>query len=345
MYFANFNAPDNLLIKDPEVIEFYYNTERPYVEYAENDKLNPLFLPTTLVDLEQIYQYSTNPEFHNYGKLYNHSFQTPNPTTQIKIHIELKNICKKAIPTDPKDWNLYIDETITKISLLKENDLVSSYFIDLMKIQLVPEAEFFKNAVALEYQAHLDNSMLIWRFSNKGHDSDLSSKELSFGDSPLAGYIKDGMHYSDITLGIDNYSACVFSYYILHKQGIEGVKTGKLTGALGEVPIGERLPTHYKTYLNNLSDHEIYTVKLSYAKANKLMQNKALVVPKSTISSEVCFQSGESFHPRLNPSATKDDLSKDVVVFYKGQKFLDYNTDISDLETDIIGNFSEEFVE
>lgn len=344
MYFTNFNVTDNSLVNFQSKFTKYYNVERPYVKCVENDNSQTFFLPTTLVDLEQIYQYSTNPEYHNYGKFSYDGSETPNPIAQSKIHMELNNICKKAIPTDPKNWDSYIDKTITKISLLQESTLVSGDFIDLMKIQLVPEAEFFKKAVALEYQAHLDSSMLIWRFSNKGLKTDLSSIELSFGDSPLAGYIKDGMHYSDIAEGIDNYSACVFSRYILHKQGIEVIKTGKLISELGEFVIDE-LPPHYKTYLSNLNGHEIYTVKLSYEKANKLLKNEALIIPKSTISSEVCFQSGENFHPRLKPYETKDDLSKDVVVFYKGQKFLDYNNeDVSDLETDIIGNFSEEFI-
>jgi hypothetical protein len=163
--------------------------------------------------------------------------------------------------------------------------------------------------------------VLFWRYTTKGTRKEeiKQDKDLSFGDSILAGCVRGGMLYSDINEGIENYSACVFLYYDIHKQGVKAVNAGKLSGKLIK-----ELPSSYQSYLKNLSNHEMYCLKLSYSEVNKLRKSGELFIPKNTITSSACFQSGEEFHPKLKIAnkGVKKILSKSTTSVCVDQKIV-----------------------
>jgi hypothetical protein len=341
MYFLSRNKDNNSefhkkysdfeLINNAKNLENIYKLERPYkdMDYFNNIKNNyPItFLPSILVDLQQIYDL-----FSNIGEDVNEAmFKTK---YSLKHYDAIREMSLKNIPSDPKKWDEYVDDVLEKIDSINDN----SNLLKLVKTQILGNGELFKAAAYLELEAHNDDSVLFWRYTTKrtSQVEIQQNKDLSFGDSILAGYIRDGMCNSDINLGLENYSACVFSYYDIHRQGIEIVKTGELSGKAIE-----KLPSNYQSYLKNLNKHEMYCLKLSYEEVKKLNKSGDLHIPKNTITSSTCFESGEEFHPKLKISNTevKEMLLKNTVSFCIDKKIIpDFSKDIPKLNDTLISD-------
>ena len=158
-----------------------------------------------------------------------------------------------------------------------------------------------------EMDAIKDEKILLWRFSKKDWQEDKrtynseDSESISFGDSLLAGYIEDGMYYSNIASGLTNYSACLLSYYHIHTEAI----AAKSRGYINDIAL-DNLPPHYQEYIQTIPNHQVYTLNMSYSEVYSLSKQGYLKIPLTTESSAACFQNGEEFHPKLDPIIYED---------------------------------------
>lgn len=248
--------------------------------------------------------YLTDANFHDMVSKH------PNDIAQTRIRFA-EDEAIASVSTDPDKWPEFIDKMLV---LIKD---ASTGYKNLHKEVIAQlchnKDKLFEDTLKHEIDAHDQNKYLFWRSSKEGHKTDIESSSehksslKSFGDSLLAGYIKDGVLYSNISEGIGNYSACVLSYYTIHEQALEAKEKGEIDG----ISIS-KLPENYQNYINNLDKYETYTLKLTVEEIMQLEQEGKMIVPDCTISSAVCFQSGEEFHPRINLTGVSED-SVDII--------------------------------
>ena len=321
MFFTTNNNPN---------FQICYTTERPYTDLngIYYDPKKSIFLPTVLTDLKQIVTACTDPSY-NFDKKY---YQA-----QADYHIQLRNMCiadgiigkDNVVGEEGSRWDSYIDRLLSTLdnAVTNQGNEVSQ-ILKLAYDQLMPSGEVIKKAVFHELQAYHDEMTLFWRYSNHGYIKDAAYEKENtptdelptykmghdYGDSLFSGYIKDGMFNSDFRAGINNYGACVFSYYDIHRQGIKVKEQGYVNTSFHTVENTEisDLPSLYQDYLNNLREHQLYTIKYNNEEINKLEEDRLIYIPKNTISSSALYQSGEEFHPALY--LTGDLSNVDVVL-------------------------------
>ena len=204
-----------------------YSMERPYTdpEQKYHSYKEGIFVPPTLAGLAQIVAYFTDPE--TCPKI--PWTRAPFLHEENEIHLWARQLCEDGgIIGNPQKWDAYIDTQIKKLKGVS----------DLAFTQLNASADVLKHAAFIEDNANTNGLVPLWRFSQAGHDKDIeylhapavethtTKKHLNFGDSILGGYVRDGMNYSDLVLGIGNYSACVLNYYDIHCQAVQASKVG-----------------------------------------------------------------------------------------------------------------------
>lgn len=296
---------------DPSFLDCY-TTERPYTSYDPSvpySSHESLFVPTVVSDIKLITDYfTTGIPYTRRG--------TPFDFEQVWIHTFAKAKClEDGVVSDPRTgddrssrWDSYIDHQLGKLEEVGTKDALKVH------AQLGPSVDLLKQATFAEYEAQQNELFQLWRFSQKGHVSDIEylkrhdssedgdKKYLNFGDSLLSGYTKDGSNCSDIAEGVHNYGACVFSYYKIHCQGVEAKSNGYITNIFGKTALAD-LPENYQEYLGDLTHHEVYALTFDInSLANSLAKSSkgnGIHIPESTISSSACFQSGD-FHPTID---------------------------------------------
>ncbi|MES2214924.1 MAG: hypothetical protein V4485_02760 [Pseudomonadota bacterium] len=277
-------------------------TERPYTVHPKDmhdNNQTTFFVPTVISELGVLVSYYTKSlqwEFHR-------DYATSEE--RVNVHIKTRDMClQRGIVEDSSRWDEDIDLQLRTL------EHVGTPIASAVCAQLAPMVSVMKQVALREQKACKEGTVLLYRFSNKGHESDMATlrinvaqggreakKGISFGDSLFGGFAFDGFAY-DIGEGASNHGACVASYLHIHNQGVELQREGNVTKKSKTILHKEGLPPNYLEYLKAIPKHELYTATFTNDGLRECMANWSVKIPRTLITSAP-FESGEEFHPRI----------------------------------------------
>lgn len=319
------------------------------------------FAPDTLVDLIEISEFfkgnlsprATDLERYNIIKsiCIKHELFMPNKVEEDESNYKYR--CKKFL-------NFLIEEILSNES---PRNIPSLIFYKIIQKQLcnTQSVRLLTLSLYKEIEAHSQNSILVWRYSQKSYDVEkvfdivpleengsvgflegkLPYRSLSFSSSLLSGFIGDGYRYSikgvnEKFVEIDCFSsACTFSYF----SSQQFLPKKDYSGSLYALMI------KFDTFKDkDFLQHNDMINKYSYRYDNLEVKNEqegeeVEIFDLSKVAFGV-FGKGEFFHPRMTSQGlqsankcidipiTEGGSIEELNNILEGAKFFDLNSEI-----------------